>query len=123
MLRANDDSGRLKTSTGNLLPTNMGLGLGGPGDLRVAGDIRVNENAALTALQTVFLREHSRLADAIKMANSGLSGDEIYHAAREIVAGEMQAITYNEFLPILLGETSGLIPTAVVADSLSLYIE
>lgn len=107
-LRVNDGSGRLATSAGGLLPTNGQLGLSGNPDLRVAGDIRVNENAGLTSLQTIFVREHNRLADAIQAANPALSGDDTYHFARELVAGQMQAITYNEFLPILLGSTSGL---------------
>jgi len=111
MLRADDGSGRLLTAAGGLLPTNGQLGLDAdPANdgLRVAGDTRVNENAALTSLQTVFLREHNRLADAIQAEHSGISGDDTYRAAREIVAGQMQAIAYNEFLPILLGETGGL---------------
>lgn len=113
LLRASGDSGRLLTSAGNLLPTNGQLGIDSEArndGLRVAGDVRVNENAALTSLQTIFMREHNRLADAIKAADPDLTGDQIFHAAREIVAGEMQAITYNEFLPMLLGQEKGLEP-------------
>ena len=110
-LRADDGSGQLQTAPGNLLPTNgqLALDLEPLNDgLRVAGDVRVNENAALTALQTVFMREHNRLAAAIQAEQPGISGDDTFFAAREIVAAQMQAITYNEFLPILLGKTNGL---------------
>ena len=39
-------------------------------------------------------------------AHPSLSGQEIFEMARKIVGAEMQVITYNEFLPILLGPDS-----------------
>ena len=95
-LRANDGTGKLRSSAGDMLP------LDASGQF-VAGDERANENPALTALHTLFLREHNRLADGIKAADPGLSGDQIYHRAREIVAAQVQAITVNEYLPAVLG--------------------
>ncbi len=95
-LRANDGSGKLRTSAGDMLPVD-------PSGQFVAGDERANENPALTALHTLFLREHNRLADGIKAADPGLSGDQVYHRAREIVAAQVQAITVNEYLPTVLG--------------------
>jgi peroxidase len=104
--------GRLKTSAGDLMPFNTG-GLPNqnqgpvPGDqLFVAGDIRANENIELTALHVVFLREHNRLAGRIAAANPGLGDEEIYQRARRIVGAELQAITYNEWLPALLGQNA-----------------
>ena len=101
------EGGKLKTSEGDLLPFNEdGFdNAGGPSDtLFLAGDVRANENAALTTMQTVWVREHNRLADKIAATNTELSDEEIYQQARAIVRAELQVITYNEFLPALLGE-------------------
>ncbi len=111
-LRTNDGTGRLKTSDGNLLPFNTeGLrNAGGTSeDLLIAGDVRANEQVALTALHTLFVREHNRLAGIIANENPGLTGEGIYQRTRRIVGAQMQVITYEEFLPALLGQ--GSIPT------------
>ncbi len=105
-LRANDGSGRLKTSPGNLLPYNVeGFpNLGGPSaDLFFAGDIRVNEQASLTVMHTLWMREHNYWADHYRARYRQASGDEIYQLARRMVGAEIQSITFNEFLPLLLG--------------------
>ena len=107
-LRTNDGTGKLKTSgDGQFLPFNTG-GLDNEGgahrtDLFVAGDLRVNEQIGLVAMHTLFVREHNRLADVIAAGNASLSGDEIFELARKIVGAQIQNITYNEFLPLLLG--------------------
>ena len=74
-----------------------------------AGDLRANEQVGLTAIHTLMVREHNRLADLIYEQNPTLSGDEIYFAAREIVIAEVQAITYQEFLPLLIGTAADAI--------------
>ncbi|NNE92656.1 MAG: hypothetical protein HKN23_13500 [Verrucomicrobiales bacterium] len=108
-LRTLDGTGKLKTSgpeDAPLLPFNVeGLpNAGGPSpELFLAGDVRANEQLGLTAMHTLFVREHNFWADKIAKQHRHLSGDEIYEKARIIVAAEMQAITYREFLPLLLG--------------------
>ena len=105
-LRQLDGSGRLRTSAGDLLPFNTeGLPNAGDGGARafLAGDERANEQVGLTALHTLFVREHNRLADRIRAADPDLDGDEVYERARAIVGAQMQVITYQEFLPVLLG--------------------
>lgn len=90
------EGGRLRTSAGDLLPTD--------GDGRfVAGDERVNEQPGLSSLHTIFMREHNRIADKISAANPKMSDEQVFQAARKVVVGEIQSITYNEFLPLLLG--------------------
>ncbi|WP_406694128.1 peroxidase family protein [Singulisphaera sp. Ch08] len=71
--------------------------------LFAAGDVRANENVELTSLQTLFVREHNRIADSLRQTNPGMDDETIYQTARARVIGELQAITYNEWLPALLG--------------------
>lgn len=113
-------NGRLATSSGNLLPFNT-TGLPNDGgtssSLFLAGDIRANEQAGLTAVHTLFVREHNRIAGHLaqrlaqndpvllqKQMDSGLSVDDfLYECARKVVGAQLQKITYEEFLPVLLG--------------------
>ncbi len=99
--------GKLKTSPGDLLPFNE-AGLPNAGgtsaSLFLAGDVRANENAALTAMQTLFVREHNRLADEIAVSNPTFTDEQIFQQARATVTAEIQSITYNQYLPALLGE-------------------
>ncbi len=101
--------GRLATSDGDLLSYNTS-GLHNAGgtssDLFLAGDIRANEQLGLTAMHTLFTREHNRRADQIATANPTLSDEEIYQQARKIVGAEIQNITYTGFLPALLGDNA-----------------
>ncbi|MEL6104534.1 MAG: peroxidase family protein [Planctomycetota bacterium] len=89
--------GRLLITDDGLLPTDE------EGNL-LAGDVRAAENIALTSMHALFVREHNRLADDIAAGRPELSDEEIYQQAREIVIAQLQAITYNEFLPALLGD-------------------
>jgi peroxidase len=88
----------------NLLPRNaFGPSLTAP---FVAGDNRVNDNVPLTALQTVFMREHNRLVDELAGQHADWSADQLFQRARKIVGAQLQAITYNEFLPALMGSAA-----------------
>ncbi len=104
-LRTHDGTGRLRVEDGLLPGNEAGLpNAGGPSpELFLAGDVRANEQVGLTAMHTLFVREHNLLAGRIARDNPRFTGDEIYEAARRLVGAEMQAITYHEFLPALLG--------------------
>jgi hypothetical protein len=102
--------GALRTDAGGLMPANAA---GLPNDnaspttpasaLFLAGDVRANENIELSALHTLFVREHNRLAAEIAAAKPAQTDEQVYQAARRLVIAELQAITYGEFLPALLG--------------------
>ncbi len=111
-IREFDGTGKLKTSTGNLLPFNLAsfpnahAGPFAPTDLFLAGDIRANEVTPLTCMHTLFMREHNRLCESIVTDEPELAGNDeaIYQKARRIVGALMQVITYQEFLPAILGD-------------------
>ncbi len=93
----------LRGAGGKLLIGEDGLLLAAGGGV-LAGDVRAAENVALTALHTLFVREHNRWVDRLSDQDPSLSDDELYAAARNRVEAEIQAITFNEFLPILVGK-------------------
>ncbi|MHC5062426.1 MAG: peroxidase family protein [Planctomycetota bacterium] len=100
--------GLLKTSPGDLLPFNVNGFDNAPTSMDpsffLAGDVRANEQVGLTAMHTLFVREHNLLARAL--GSMGLSDELSYQLARMFVGAEIQAITYREFLPALLGENA-----------------
>jgi hypothetical protein len=87
--------GRLRFSTGDNLVI--------AGGKYVAGDIRAQETPPLTALHTLFMREHNYHVERLRHEHPDRSGDRLYQHARAIVAAEIAQITYAEFLPHLLG--------------------
>src|SRR5213593_1237350 len=76
----------------------MGPLVGTPNRAVVAGDVRANENIALTALHTLFAREHNRIVASLP---SSLSAEDRFQIARRVVGAEIQYITYTQFLPAL----------------------
>lgn len=107
-LRLNDGSGKLATTEsehGDLLPYNLGGfdNAGSGPSFFLAGDVRANEQVGLTALHTLFVREHNYWAEQHAQKHPDATDEDIYQFARMIVSAEMQAITYREFLPLLIG--------------------
>jgi hypothetical protein len=71
---------------------------GHPQDRVIAGDVRANENMALTDMHTLFAREHNRIVNALP---AGVPTSQKFQIARRVVGAEEQFITYNEFLPAM----------------------
>ncbi|WP_254508803.1 peroxidase family protein [Anatilimnocola floriformis] len=88
--------GRMLQGEDGLLPTDAT-------GFFMAGDVRANENPELSSLQTLFVREHNRVAADLAQKNPTWTDEQLYQAARNIVIGEVQVITYKEWLPTLLG--------------------
>lgn len=104
--------GRMKTAPDGMLPYNTaGLPMAGVGtvpgipaaEFRMAGDIRANEQPCLTAMHTLFVHEHNRLVGELASSHPSWSDELLYQRARKIVGALIQSITYNEWLPALLG--------------------
>jgi hypothetical protein len=111
--------GLLKTSPGNLLPYDnttyftpaqiAALNMANDAmqvpesQLFAAGDVRANENIELTAMQTLFVRNHNRLAEQLHDLHPTWNDEQLYQEARKLNIATEELITYNEYLPALLG--------------------
>ncbi|MEM1122227.1 MAG: peroxidase family protein [Bacteroidota bacterium] len=109
--------GKLKVSSGNLLPFDTQTGeLNAPADpdaphmgddvglserLFVAGDPRANENVILASYHTLFVREHNRICDELILQHPEWEDEQLYQHARKIVGGIIQRITFDEWLPVM----------------------
>src|SRR3954468_8668239 len=79
----------------------MGPLQGQPTRAAVAGDVRANENIALTATHTLFAREHNRIVRVLRQRAPRLPEEVYFQVARRVVGAESQFITYTQFLPAL----------------------
>ncbi|MFH4978018.1 hypothetical protein AB6A40_004727 [Gnathostoma spinigerum] len=69
----------------------------------LAGDYRANEQIALTSMHTLWLREHNRIATKFLELNPHWDGETIYQEARKLVGAMLQVITFQYWLPKVLG--------------------
>jgi peroxidase len=70
----------------------------------IGGDERrINEQIGLTLMHTMWLREHNRLAAELQTRNPHWEDEKVYQEARRIVIAEIQHITYNEWLNLIVG--------------------
>uniref|UniRef100_F6YN88 Lactoperoxidase n=1 Tax=Monodelphis domestica TaxID=13616 RepID=F6YN88_MONDO len=70
----------------------------------LAGDSRANEQSLLAVTHTLFIREHNRLAKELKEINPHWNAEKLYQESRKIVGAIIQVITYNHYLPLVLGK-------------------
>lgn len=97
----------LRNADGTLQSTENGQYLPIVDDNFVTGDPRVMENAELTAVTTLFMREHNYWVATLKTQHPKWTGDELYNMARAINTAEYQNIIYKEYLPVLIGNVLG----------------
>lgn len=67
------------------------------------GDARVNIQPHVAVMHTLWVREHNRIAEKLAALNSHWTDERLYQEARRIVVAEIQHITYNEWMPAVLG--------------------
>ncbi|XP_052079366.1 peroxidase-like protein [Mytilus californianus] len=99
----------LKTDD-NLLPTPAGVNSCfdpiKPNRCPVAGDSRVSESPMLSVQHSVWLREHNRIATELHILNPHWNHDTVFQEARKIIIAMLQHITFNDFLPLILGRAT-----------------
>ena len=69
----------------------------------LAGDYRANEQLALLAMHNLWVRQHNTVVDGLKRVNPNWLPEQLYQEARKIVGAQMQFITYEVWLPYILG--------------------
>jgi hypothetical protein len=111
--------GRLKTSPGNMLPYDStdyftpeqiaALNMANDAHavpqeaLFATGDVRGNENIELTAVQTLFVRNHNRIATQLQADHPVWGDEQLYQEARALNIAEEEIITYEGWIPAVLG--------------------
>lgn len=112
--------GLMKTSPGNMLPYNNSTyftaselalfhmandsGQVATQNLFVTGDVRGNENIELTALQTLFVRNHNNIAGQLQKLHPTWTDEQLFQEARKLNIAEYQNIIYSAYLPDLIGK-------------------
>jgi Ca2+-binding RTX toxin-like protein len=73
----------------------------------VAGDGRANENVSLTAIHTIWARNHNFHVENLMEAGFQGSAEEIFQAAKILNEAEYQRVVFDEFADALLGGIKG----------------
>lgn len=68
-----------------------------------SGDARSNENLHLTSMHLIWARHHNYIAKSLQEINPHWDDETVFQESRKLVGAQIQHITYNEFVPILLG--------------------
>ena len=97
----------LRNADGTLRSSDGGRALPVAGGVFVTGDPRVMENPELTAVTTLFMREHNVWVGLLATQHPSWSGEQLYQMARELTTAEYQNIIYTEYLPALIGSAVG----------------
>ncbi|KAG1713932.1 Chorion peroxidase [Nymphon striatum] len=69
----------------------------------IAGDSRVNDNAGVAILHTVFLRAHNNIIDQFRTLKPKWTHAKRFHETRKIIGAILQSITYREYVPLVVG--------------------
>ncbi len=77
-------------------------------DHYLAGDGRANENFGLTAMHTVWARNHNFHVENLRAAGFDGTEEELFQAAKVINEAEYQRVVFTEFADALIGGIRGV---------------
>lgn len=83
---------------------------GGQVNLTACEYCNLTEPNALGLLYQVFLREHNRIAEKLSAKNVHWDDKKLFLEARHIVIAQLQHVTFNEYVPAILGESTFVDP-------------
>ena len=72
-------------------------------DCFLCGEVRCNEQFSLTVMHTIWVREHNLCAKNLARINPFWDDERLYQECRRIVGALVQKITYEDYLPKVLG--------------------
>lgn len=72
--------------------------------LYLLGEGNVNQNIGIALFQNLFLRFHNLIADTLQAKHTMWPDETVYQETRRIVYSAVQVITYEQFLPLILGK-------------------
>ncbi|MDB5304116.1 MAG: peroxidase [Phycisphaerales bacterium] len=114
--------GLMKTSPGNMLPYDnttyftpaqiAALNMANDAhavpqsQLFATGDVRGNENVELTAMQTLFVRNHNQIAGKLHKAHPAWTDEQLFQEARKLNVAQYQNIVFNGWIPAVLGNNA-----------------
>ena len=67
------------------------------------GDDRSNEQLQLAVMHTLWMRQHNSIVDKLAVINPHWDDEKLFQECRRIVGAMVAHITYNEFIPIIVG--------------------
>lgn len=111
-------SNQIRLFQGGLLKTSSGVMAGrqylpvynnqtcGKTKCFMGGENKTSENMGLSGIQTLFLREHNRIASQLSQINPKWTDEKLFQEARKILIAIFQHIIYSEWLPKVLGQNT-----------------
>jgi len=72
-----------------------------------------------TTIHNLLILEHNRLVEKLRDVNPGWSNNTLFEEAKRITIAQLQHITYNEFIPNVIGHVSDFLNRLTINSILS----